>query len=146
MCEGAPLTSVEAEMGRFELRDCDKMVVAQFHHLSHITFCDSCSFFSLFLCSRRPPQKTKRRTARHSSPQTPPAVPSDTTFLRLRPKRKQCREATPHFIQEKITPADFQRKMFELQVKTSAISRKIQNRSKSHHRKPQMEGDTAFLP
>ena len=28
--------------------------------------------------------KTKRRTARHSSPRTPPAVPSDSTFLRLR--------------------------------------------------------------
>ena len=39
---------------------------------------------------RRPPQKTRRRTARHSSPQTPPAVPSDSIFLRL-PISRSCR-------------------------------------------------------
>jgi hypothetical protein len=72
---------------------------------------------SLSFVSRRPPQK--QSGGRHGiPPQTPPAVPSDSIFLRLRPKGKQRRGATPHFIQGKITPADFQRKMFELQVKT----------------------------
>ena len=36
--QGAPLTSVEAEVGRFEPRDCAKMLVAQMVELSHMTF------------------------------------------------------------------------------------------------------------
>ena len=34
----APQNQFEAEVGRFESRDCDKMVVAQMVELSHMTF------------------------------------------------------------------------------------------------------------
>ena len=38
MCKVAPPTSIEAEVGRFEPRDCAKMVVAQMVEMSHMTF------------------------------------------------------------------------------------------------------------
>jgi hypothetical protein len=96
-------TNQKRKWAASSLKSYAKMFVAQFHQMSHI----------------KPTlaPKTKRRTARHSSPRTPPAVPSDSTFLRLRRKRKaESRSDSAFHSQQlqKIMRQDFQRKRFEL--------------------------------
>jgi hypothetical protein len=82
--------------------------VGRFEH------CDSRSLlfrFSLFPAAR-PKNKAEDGTAFLPRP-------SDSTFLRLPPKNSVAERLRISF-KEKITPADFRRKKFELQVKTAA--------------------------
>jgi len=80
---------MEAEVGRFEKCDCARMSVAHFHHLSRMTL------------PRRPPQKNQKEDGTAFLPSNPSCRAVRLNFLRLRPKRKKSREASPHFIQGK---------------------------------------------
>ena len=111
-----PRNQSEAEVGRFEPRDCDKMVVAQMVELSHMTF-------------PAPAPKNQKEDGTAFLPSNPSCRAVRRNFFEIADQQivpaearkiKQHRKATPQFIQERVTPADFQRKMFELQVKTSA--------------------------
>ena len=73
----------------------------------------------------------------------------DQAPIRLSQLADGGKGATPQKIasqSDTIIIQDFRRKRFELQSKNSAISQKAQNRPKSHHRKPQVEGGAEFPP
>ncbi|MCX6715784.1 MAG: hypothetical protein NT077_02050 [Candidatus Taylorbacteria bacterium] len=117
MCEGAPLSSVESEVDRFELRDCDKMVVAQMVELSHMTFPapapknqkeDGTAFL---------PSNPSCRAVRHNFFEIADQqiVPAEARKRKQSTIRRSCRRrlgASPHFIQGKFIQ-DFRRKKSE---------------------------------
>jgi hypothetical protein len=100
--------------------------------------------FFFFQLTTNPPRPKKQEGGRHGIPPLKPLLPCRPTqffvIIAVTP-RKQRRVATPQLIL-----ADFQRKRFELHPKTSAISRKNQNRQKMEKAMQKAEGGAEFPP
>ena len=73
------------------------------------------------------PKKTKRRTARHSSPQTPPAVPSDSIFFEIATEKKKAERSESAFHSRKNHTCGFSTK----KVRTSSKNRRKKVKSVS---------------